>query len=180
MRCFGIPLSEPGLADCCQYEVCFYSAHKLIIPILIRNHGLEYGGATASYRALGAESPPARAYDCTVHPGCQRAWGNSVKSCKCLRGVVEREKIKMEGRSPITGLPFHEGESHPPAKENQNHGQCQGAPRPSALRGEYRRRDVRVWFAHVLPRHTHTQAKTCGTPRPPLEKWSRGTHRVES
>ena len=179
MRCFGIPLSEPGLADCCQYEVCFNSAHKLIIPILIRNHGLEYGGATASYRALGAESPPARAYDCTVHPGCQRAWGNSVKSCKCLRGVVEREKIKMEGRSPITGLPFHEciPTLRQRTKIHRNQ-EIRGLSYP-CLR-EYRRRDVRVWFAHLLPRHKHATQPPPATTRPPLEKWSRGTHRVES
>ena len=42
---------------------------------------------------------------------------------------------------------------------------------PSALRGEYRRRDVRVWFAHVLPRHTHA---TQTLPAPPDHLWRSG------
>ena len=146
---------------------------------MIRNHGLEYGGATASYRALGAESPPARAYDCTVHPGCQRAWGNSVKSCKCLRGVVEREKIKMEGRSPITGLPFHECIPTLRQRKIKITVNVKGLPDP-VLSGVSTGGVMSGFGLHMCYLDTHTQAKTCGTPRPPLEKWSRGTHRVES
>ena len=85
----------------------------------------------------------------------------------------------MEVKSPITGRPFHECIPTLRQRKIKITVNVKGLPDP-VLSGVSTGGVMSGFGLHMCYLDTHTQAKTCGTPRPPLEKWSRGTHRVES